>query len=415
MFTYVKAVVEKDNSNGQWMEENLAYFDVTKLLSYYKEVYVQVYNRQTDLNYWFNLRDMDHELKTIATGITLSDWIIARGITSYPFVDSPPERTIGVLRCNDAYVAGWTINSVHPSGTDLARTNSSEYSDILMSHDDVTYSDVAKRMLVTINGYVHQTFEVPTGLLVKGGTKSVAISGENNVGVLSFNDIGDITLLSIPEDEIYTPHAGGALIHEAWMKLNITLGDRIPLLCIGGCLIWDLDIIETVGIDILKININKIPLPEMYYQMRKHIDTSSADGVLFRDPSSPDNLRLSDLHSDDFVRKLLTLEQSFIILVDVNNLHVEKSKLEYTGLPGRFYCNQIPVGPVQTSMSRMPEYRAFPEDRRMVIAIQDNFAYRPLHDTYEWQKEVSVDNMNISSKPRYYSQGHLLHVYTILK
>lgn len=415
MFTYVKAVVEKANSNGQWMEENLAYVDVTRILKYYPEVYVQVHNSKTELDYWFKLNDLEHELRTIVNGITLSQWIISRGMASYPYTDSPPTRTIGTLRCNDAYIAGWSVNSVHPSGNDLARTVSNEYSDILLQHDKVDYAAAASRMLVTVNGFVHQTFQVPNGILVKGGTTSVAISNENNIGILSFNDLGNITLLSLNEEDLYSPHAGGALVSETWVKVDVALDEYIPLLVIGGCMIWDTEMVSQVGNGILKIDMKRIPLPEMYYQMREYIDTSKADSRVFRDPSNPDNIRVSDLASDVFIKAVLTLEQSFLVLVSVKNLHVERSKLEYTALPGRYYCNQLPVGPVQTAMSRMPEYRAFPEDSRMVIALQDNFSYRPLHDVYEWGNEVSVDNMNISIKPRYYSQGHLLNVYTILK
>lgn len=413
MFKYIKAIVEKPNSSDLWMEENLAYADVTTLLTYHKDVYVQINNIITNMDYWFNLRDLELEINQVQSGITLSAWIMARGTQSFPYIDSPPQKSIGVVRYNDAYVAGWSIDSVHPSGNDVA-TMSAEYSDILLARTDTDYDDALKHMLVTVNGFTHLTFRVANGILVKGGSASVMRSGENNVGLLSFKDVGEIELITLREDELYNPHAGGALIDEVWITMNRDIGNRVPRLSLAGHMLWAEDVVEIVGINTLKININKLNLPDMFFQVRKYMNTDSVDSVLFRDPSNPDNLRLQDLNSDDFVKKLFTMDQSFIVLVDRPNLHVEKTKLEYTALPGRYYCNQLPIGPIETTMGRMPEYRAFPEDVRMVIALQDNFTYRSMHETYEWRKEIAVDNQHISSAPRYYSQGHLLNIFTVL-
>lgn len=410
MYICTKAIVRKKNSKGRWVEEDLSEASVATLFDTYSEVYLILTHPTLDHEVSLNLADVAAQVAGLLETVSVADWLESLGDRSLPTRDEIPTVTTRQVKYNDAFVAGYTLRLVDPNGSINNDLPVADRYNILLTRPDTNYELFYKNCLVTVNGMVHRTDYDASGVYVIEGGKSARIANENHVGLISFRDIGELDFISITEDMIYNPHPNGQLRHQAHIALPKDIGTKMIALVLGGYLhLLDSYFIPT-GERSIKIDMANLPLIQRFYASKGLIDLSPMTDLYEKDPTNPDHVALDDFFSDASIKAFLTLSQSFVVLIDTDNLYVEKHKLEYTGLPGRYYSHFRPDWPIRTELGRLPEYVAIPESDIWVIAVQDNFSTRYRFESTYWHQDVGIDSSRESHAPVFYAQGQLLEI-----
>lgn len=412
MYRYVKALVRDGRSANRWREEALVNTPIATIFNLYREVLLVVTHDALSQQVTVNLKDVAAQFSGVDSALTVSQWLAGLDGESLPTVDGVPSVKSYTAKYRDAFEAGYKANLIYAEGSPLTDVPDSEKDDILLSKDGLDYSSFYVNCLVTVNGMVHRTDYDERGIHVKRGGESFRLANENHLGIISFKDIGKLTTVSITDEMIYNPHPNGKLHSAAYIKLPEDIGNRMVALVIGGYLHLVDSYYHCINDRVVKIDTAKLPLLPRFYESGKLINLDAMREHHDRNVSNPDHVALEDLFSDDSIRAYLTLSQSFVVLIETDNLYVEKHKLGYSHLPGRYHTHLAPQWPARTELGRLPEYIAIDEQDLWSIAIQDNFSTRYLFETTDYENMHSVDSARISNGPVFYAQGHFLEIGT---
>jgi len=112
-----------------------------------------------------------------------------------------------------------------------------------------------------------------------------------------------------------------------------------------------------------------------------------------------------ELFSDDVLKALLTLSNSFIVLVDNPDVMVSQRPVERTRTPG-VYLTQSPAGlPVLYKKGMLYDTWEITEMDRCVIKGKENLRPTYNHETTSLFTENSFDDTQYSSEPDRYSMA----------
>jgi len=410
VYQYEGAVVQMKESRGRWVSADLSLAPVATLFDTYMGVYLILSHYSLDHKVSLDLSEVASEISGLVDTATVTDWLTLRGDRTLPTSDVLPTITTKQVKYNDAWQAGYTMNFVHPFYHVDTQIMETEKTDVLMVREDTDYEQFYKNCLVTVNGLIHRTDFDEYGIRIKDAGTSVRQANENHIGILSFREIGEIEIINITEDMIYNPNPGAKLKEAAYLKVEQSMEGKVVMLVLGGYLHVLESYYYAIGDHAIKIDMANFPFIQRFYASKKLLDMSNVMADWQSDPNNDEHFAISDLFSDTTIKKYLTMSQSFIVLLDADNLYVEKHKVEYTGLPGRYYAHSRPEFPLRTELGRLPEYIAIPETDIWVLAIQDNFSTKYRFEATNYRDEPGIDPQRETLKPVYYAQGHLLEI-----
>lgn len=414
MYTYVSSVVKNKGSAGRWIEVDLSNEKILSLFQTYQTVYLILSNPSLSHDVSLNIADASPLINLYPTDITVKDWLVAIGNLTLPTTDYIPRTNTKKVLYNDLYNAGYKVQLVHRQAAVDSQLPDSEKQDALVTRPLTDYQKFYESCLVTVNGFVHMTDYGTDGVRILDAGRTNWISNEHHIGVMSFREIGKLTHIPITEDMVHC-QPESKLYDGAFIQLPEDIGDRVPLLVVGGYLQILDDSYFVAGERSICVKMKKLAYIDRFFSSRKYIDMSSVEALCTRDTRNPDHFAYKELVSDPVLKKYLTLSQSFVVLVDTDNLFVELHKLEYTRLPGRYYAYQQPRWPLMTELGRLPAYVADREEDTWVVSLFDNLTEQRRYHSYEYQSELSLDGARITSMPYIYSPGYLLEIGSDVK
>jgi hypothetical protein len=106
----------------------------------------------------------------------------------------------------------------------------------------------------------------------------------------------------------------------------------------------------------------------------------------------------------------MTLSQSFLVIVDTQQLTTNKIYLRHSSMPGMFTAYRDPVYPMVANYGKIVEYWKTYEDGHWAVNVQDSFLRNYIFTTQRKQQLANVTNNMISSKPFWHSRGYLLEI-----
>lgn len=412
MYQCEKALVKHNNSMEGWEEVDVRDTPIISLFDQYSRIYLVLKNTTTQKYSTIYLNDLSVEMGLVTATTTVTQWLTAQGNRNLGGNSGVPKVTSKTVKYNDAWQAGYKLNLNHAFLPNDSPVTDADKADIHLAKSGVDYKQLYDNCLFTVNGLVHLCDRDDFGVYIKDGGRSFFVANDNHVGILSFREVGTLKFIPITEEMIYTPHVGGKLGHAAYLKLPENIGNRTVLLVIGGYLHLLDRLYQPIGERSVKINFADFPLMDRLMNSRHLIDISKVTDTWEQNEANlnPTHVAVSDLYSDASIKAYLTLSQSFVVILDNDNLYVEKHRLESAGLPGRYRAYSRPEWPLRTELGRLPEYLAIPESDIWSVAIQDNFTTNYRYETARWQKEVAIDGSALSANPVFYTQGHLLEI-----
>lgn len=343
---------------------------------------------------------------------TLEVFIQARG-EDYNFqtIEKLPNANVGYVKYNHAIAAGYHIELgkagyVLPDGatndmkTDLKLSRPEAETDFQMLVDYCLFS---------VNGLLHRPDFDGVNAFVKGGGTSVQVAKNNQLGIYSFRDVGKITVMKITEDMIVTPQGFNSLSERIAIKIPTQWKLGAFVMSLGGYLTTPHQSSCWAGGDnTIYLDIKQLSMLDRVLESRDLIDLEPLG--LTKSTVNPRSINAEELYSDAVIKRWLTLVQSFIVLIDTDNLFFDRRYLRQMRCPGIFTAYQKPEYPLILDQGRLGEYWRIKEDRYWAVTLTDSFRRNYQHRNEVRSSLRDVDGALAFNMPFIFSQAYLLEM-----
>lgn len=408
-YQYQGSLAREKSIDALWSAPNLANVDINTIYSQYKKVYLILSHPALTGTVYL---DMEAARPIVGAYIgvkTVSQWLASLGNASLPTTTQVPQTVPKPALYEDAWRAGYNIQPVDRTRSPDAQLPPADKNDLLLTKGNLDFRQWGRFLLTTVNGYYHRSVGSAEGLYIVDGAKTGRIGNDNQVGLLSFREVGPLRFIPILPDMVYKNSPNQKLANAAFIELPEDFDDKTILLVIGGHLhALDRSYIK-IGAKSLKVDINNFSLPDRILRSWGEIDYSQLG--LEQSPNNPKQIAVEDLYSDDVVRAYLTLSQSFIVVLDTPSVYVRKHPVERTGLPGRFISpTPFQRFPLFSEYGKCFDYRALPDHGQTLLACDTAKQLQYTFRTAPWLANRSIDQTTYDARPWHHAQGYQLEI-----
>lgn len=345
---------------------------------------------------------------------TVNDWLDQVGNNTIPYTtDIVTKKKTSVTFVNP-WTHGFSMFGYNRNYSDEAVLGQSQITDLRLTKSGIDYANLDRHSLISINGFFHWSSYSTKGIEVPEAGKSLAIANDNRIGLLNFNGVGNITKVKITE-ECIVPTAGNLPYKEAvFLKIpDLNLQNRTVAMVIGGYLHILDDVYTQVGTNLIQLNLARYPFVTRYHEMQAAFDVSAIK--LTEYANRPDKVMLSELMSDENILALLTLPQTFMVVIDSQAVQVRKQAAVNAYLAGRYYSKEKPTLPMFTTTGYLAEYSYYQgKFDTYVLRTSDYIKGNYLRYTYQYLDATYSTQHQITTKPTTYHMNYFLDIYRYL-
>lgn len=341
---------------------------------------------------------------------TLQEWFSTIGNATLPTQPVPQGQRQAFVQFWNLFQEDFDIRlanrGIHP---DLELIDDQEI-DVLVSKPGANYEAINNYCLITVNGFIHRVDHNSHGVYALGGGRSRRHSGKSDVGLLDFQHIAPIKTIPITSDLLFKRDEAVPYSSAVYFKLPESIGQRRAMLVIGGWLHPLTADYSIVADNLIKFDTKNYPWFKRYIQTKDYLDLSEL-GI----EKLPNGAYSQDqLYSDAVFEKWLTMEQSFIVLIDVPQLDVGFAELQATKLPGRYYAATKPQYPIVVGDGRLAEPVITFEKHKWVVALDNYMSDNLVFETMPWRGNAAIEYRRQSSNPTDYAQAKSLMISKLL-
>lgn len=225
--------------------------------------------------------------------------------------------------------------------------------------------------LMTVNGYVYLTEYIGDRLYIPNATLSMLRSRNNVIGLLDFSKFGNFTKVRITDSMVTLDNN-----QPAYEKVIITFPEDIvkPVLVMAGYMIFENEqYFYRISDRSFVLRLDKLNYVEKLYELDRYRDIFKELDV----PVSTTNSSMVDgnlIRSETIIRKFLTLFNSFVVNLNINNLSVDKILMEKTNVPLNYRTEYNPVYPLVVGQGKLCEYfRESQVEGKYTLTTQDGY------------------------------------------
>lgn len=407
MYTATLARGVKKGVNQRWQTIDISTITVANLFDQYRKVILTL---QTGLPVVTVYLDMDNVRVQYSTYPgTVAAWLIEMGDIALPTVTVEPALRTRTARFMDAFRAGYDVkpyNALYAENVPMV-----DRVDALLSRASpvADYSLFYNTTLVTVNGFYHRTdLSAGKGIVVYKATESVKKANQNQIGLLTFDGMCNIQTHPITEAMIYKQDPDVPYSTAAYINTNLDLTDKNIVFVIGGYLHFIKDIVTQVGLNLFKIDFANYPLFDRFYEMRNHLNVSSF--TLSTSTVNPDQIAVAELQTDENIKALLLMSQSFMVVLDTPHLYTEKNYVKSNGYPASYTGYTTPNKSLVTGLGRHSEYWYREEDGQYILTVYDNAVSNRIYNTVNPYLENSIGASELPTDPVYLSGAYFLEI-----
>lgn len=407
-YTLSKAVARlRSGPDTTWKEVDISTTALSDLFTTYYRVWVYLQNPLYGTKtLYLNVEDLKPLLGLKTYSQSLPDWLTGIGNMALPTTFVVPNLTLKPALYQDAWDAGYSVDIIDSTRSLDEPLPELDKHDLYLTRPDTNYNQFERHALVTVNGYFHRSGTIEDGIAVLKGADTWRKGNDNQIGIYSFNNVGQLTVLPITSDMILEPTAGQTLSQYAYVALGPVTQGKSVCFVIGGYLHAMDGTYTHVGNGVYRIDICKLPLLKRIFESGKYLDLSSLN--IETSTTDPNQIVLSSVYTDDALLAYLTLSQSFAVVVDTPAMYMRRHQLESTELPGRFYGYGGQRFPLLINHGEAVEYMLTESDGVYLYSFTSRLTARYKINTTDYERNLSVDNTKLSDRPYQYSMGYLL-------
>lgn len=409
MYTIVKAEGIKNVIQSRWGDIDVSTIAVSELYIQYRMVYLTLTAVFLPDPIYV---DMDvFRAKYNSFGGTVEDMLTDNGSATFPTIDEIPVKQTKYIHYSDMFRAGYDIDltgrNAHPSALipeidkiDLRIARLNPPTDML---------DLYQHCLITVNGFFHLTDTDGEYLYVYEGGKSNYKSRRNQIGMISFKEIGKVKQVPITKEMLYRQQGQSSYHDKTYIQLNEDVTNKTVLLVLGGYLIFpEPTVFYPTGNDSYALSLGRLPLIERYYESFDAIDYTSLG--IEHSSTNKSHINIAQFYSDQVIEKYLTMSQSFFVIIDTPEIFINKHYVQKTPIQGVYINGEKPDYPLVLGRGRMPEYWYRKENGQYAIDVVDGLLHRRV---FQSAFPTDIKNTGDSDQPvpgTYNSSAYLLEI-----
>ena len=408
MYSFVRAVCLSRSAGSQWEETDISNYVVGSIFSSYSQIYLELSNVVLTDNVFVDFNQLRDEF-SLST-LSLNNLLIDLGSRALDTVTALPTTDVKYVKYSDAFRAEYKINPCKIGTITPPGYLSKNMNDLRVSRPkyNTDLSKLHTHCLLSVNGYFHWTEADVNYAYIKDGAVTQRKSNHNQVGILSFLDVGELKKIKLTDTDI-SGYSTEPLRNRIYLNINEDLTNKSVILVLGGYLVFpQKDVFWQSGDHTLNLDINRLPYVERIYESSMYLDLQHLNLPIHT--INPEMLNVNNLKTDDVIRKYLTLSQSYIVVVDKPRLSLNKIHLKHCSIPGQFTTYQDPSYPLIVNYGKMAEYWKIEKDGIYEVTIQDGHMRNYiLTEQAEYYLE-NVNNHLVPNHPYTVSRGFLLEI-----
>jgi len=413
-YTLVTATVLPLWVGSAWTEKDISEEIFSDVFQNYKQVYLTLTNPGITGDVYVDINDLRPE--AYSSALTVTDYITSLGDATLTVVSSLPTTEVVYAKFVDARQGGYQIQKTLIGADDLSTLTSDQITDLVLTRDSYStdMTQIHTSCLVTVNGYLHQT-AVPTTtteVAIYDGAKVLINSQDNAVGIISFVEVGTLTKYPFLNSIEILPQVDGDPLNGyiTWASPE-TLDGKCVMLSLGGYLVLpEDDVFWISGTDILTLNFSRIPFLQRLYESSRYLDLSGL--ALTELYEGSESYNVDDLYSDDVIQAYFNMSQSFMIVLDAEDLVWTKKTMKSYNVPNTFTSYFEPTQPLIGGYGRLIEYWKSLEYTFWEIKTHDGFRRKYIFDTTYQNLLGQISPAVIPAQKASLNKGVLLEIGT---
>lgn len=400
MYTVLKSYGIAKVSGSRWQELNLTTSTTEEIFNLYRKVYLKLTAAFLTEPIYVDMEIF--RIKYINFQGTLADLFTDNGNESLVTIEQVPNLEVKRAYFSDAYYAGYKVGL-----TDQSYTASNKQIDLMVEKPNMDLTDVYDHCIFTVNGFFHMSDRDDTNLYVMNGGNTMKRGKENHLGIWSWANVGKLEHVKITDDMLFKQNDESDFSDRVYIKIPGDIQKKTVLLFAGGYFVRpEPGVFYPVGEDTYCFNVGRIPILKRIYESKGNIDYT--DLGLDVSTINESMINLEQLFSDGVLRKYLTLPQSFLVLVNAEDVYFEQHPIRTSPMPGMLTSYYEPTFPMFNGVGRSPSYWKMLEKGQWSITVADNFKRNRAFSGANTSTLVNATSHNETIKPLDYSKAYLL-------
>lgn len=409
MYRYIQGSAVSQSAPGVYNPVRLDTMTFADIFTQFSAALAEIEVVELKRRYSLNLWNLPTNLRALP--ITLGNWLVSIGNQTIPLDDDIPKLDRVYATYRDVWQYGFQVQGYNRNISTEQPLTLDQMIDAIVTKDDVTYSDIDKYTLFVVNGLIHNSTSIPEGCIIEDAGRSLRVSKENRIGIINFETIGAIQRVPIKAEYLIPPTADLPYKDSVYIRIpDVDMKDKTVGIVIGGFLHLLDGRYDQVGSNLVKINLRDYPLVERYWALKQNTDVSGFTMTSFE--NRVDKLDFSELTSDENITALLTLSQSFFVVIDAVGVGVERVMAHQAELAGRYVAYSKPLYPLVSDSGRLINYTSYAAKHDYVVRTSDWKASNLMLDTWESQKGRFATNHRRTLNPIRYQDAYWLQIFT---
>lgn len=409
MYTYVKAVALSRAIGSQWKEIDLSTSPVIEIYRNYTKTYLVLANVSLPDNVYVDLDSLKAEFSAFSG--TITQLLSTLGTRTLDTVPSLPTDKVAFVKYSDALRVGYKTTLAKAGMIYPEAYPESELPDLCVERPlhPVDMKLVNDYCLMSVNGYYHWTEATTEKAFVYNGAVTMRKSKINHIGLLNFIDVGKLTKIKIEPSNVQRLDASTPLKDKILFTVPDNLDNKSYVLILGGYIVLPEDgTFWRSGDNSFTLSLQKLDYVERLLESSQYLDLTALGLSHFS--MNPDALSVSEIMSDEVIRRYMTLSQSFLVLVDTPNLASNKIHVRHSSLPGMFTTYQKPEYPLIVNYGKVAEYWITEEDGHWALSVQDSFLRNYIVSQQPVKSIQAITGQLLPNQPYYHSRGYFLEL-----
>lgn len=408
MYSFVKLIAKTRGRTGTWFESTEANIPVRQISSLYTKCYLVLSNPFYETHLTLDCADVQEQFAKVSNTLTITQWLASLGDASLPVTQKSLNLKVDYVKYKDALQAGWKLDLCHRTAHPSVPMPKSNKDDVRMYKEGVTAQRFLDHCLVSVNNLIHLAIHgADEDVQVIDAGVSNRIYNDNHVGIMSFDKIGKLTTIPITDEMIAGLNGKKDLADMCVIKVpaEYDVEKMFPMISIGGFLHTLGSVFSYLGNNTYKIEFGNFGWESRYFEMLKRLDLKTLHKHMTRKNDSYTQVANEELFSDEVLTALLTLSNSFVVLVDNTDVVVNHRPLERTRTPGVYLGQASSYLPALYNKGMLYDSWEITEMDCAVIKGKENFRPMYNHETTALFEEHSFDDTQYSSEPDRYSMA----------
>lgn len=346
--------------------------------------------------------------------LTIQEWLESLGSLTLPVSENGWKLVEGKVVQSDLLDSGFKAMLVDIKNQESSHKHREDMVNIKLTDDSDKYYQYGEHCIFSCNGLLHLHDYSDKGIFLEGAGRSTFLENKAQFSSLSFKALGKVKAIPITK-EMIRRHNGGKYHNGFYLSLGTeeSLLNKTVLLSICGVLHYNDQNYSVISDSEIKVHWAGIGFLNRYIDFKHKIDWGLIEdrvGIPSEDTTYVDAKAAEE---DDVILHALQMSQTFIIVVDVDNISYDKRVLERTGLPGRFISHGVPVGPVVLANGLLNPCRIREESNNVYsVTMADSWLRNRLEDTRGPHSSGNVMSNDKSQWPKYLGDGFMLNIST---